>query len=137
MSKTSSQDRSAALYARISTDRQSTENQLRELREVAMRVGWKVVAEYIDHGFSGAKGRDRRPQFDALCTGAVRREFDVVMAWSVDRLGRSLQHLITFLGEVHASASANLKPHDSNKPSPPIGRPCRSAPASAYRSNGP
>jgi DNA invertase Pin-like site-specific DNA recombinase len=65
-------------------------------------MGWDVVAEYVDHGVSGAKGRDKRPQFDALCKGAVRREFDVVMAWSVDRLSRSLQHLAAFLGEVHA-----------------------------------
>jgi DNA invertase Pin-like site-specific DNA recombinase len=102
MPKKASQRRSAALYARVSTDGQTTENQLRELREVANRMGWDVVAEYVDHGVSGAKGRDKRPQFDALCKGAVRREFDVVMAWSVDRLSRSLQHLIAFLGEVHA-----------------------------------
>ena len=95
-------DRTAALYARVSTDGQSTENQLRELRQVAGRMGWTVVAEYVDHGVSGAKGRDKRPQFDALCKAAVRREFDIVMAWSVDRLGRSLQHLVTFLGEVQA-----------------------------------
>jgi DNA invertase Pin-like site-specific DNA recombinase len=65
-------------------------------------MGWQIVGEYVDHGVSGSKGRDRRPQFDALCKGAVRREFDIVMAWSVDRLGRSLQHLISFLGEVQA-----------------------------------
>ena len=94
--------RTAAIYARVSTDGQTTENQLRELRQVAQRMGWEVVAEYVDHGISGAKGRDKRPQFDALCRGAIRREFDIVMAWSVDRLSRSLQHLVTFLGEVHA-----------------------------------
>jgi DNA invertase Pin-like site-specific DNA recombinase len=94
--------RTAALYARVSTDGQSTENQLRELRQVAARMGWEIVAEFVDHGVSGAKGRDKRPQFDALCKGAIRRDFDVVMAWSVDRLSRSLQHLVAFLGEVHA-----------------------------------
>ncbi len=94
--------RTAAIYARVSTDGQTTENQLLELRQVALRMGWDVVAEYVDHGISGAKGRDKRPQFDALCKGAIRREFDIVMAWSVDRLSRSLQHLLTFLGEVHA-----------------------------------
>jgi DNA invertase Pin-like site-specific DNA recombinase len=57
---------------------------------------------YKDHGISGAKGRDKRPAFDALCKAANRREYDLVMAWSVDRLGRSLQHLVTFLGEIHA-----------------------------------
>ncbi len=92
----------AAIYARVSTDGQTTDNQLQELRAVAGRMGWDVVQEFIDNGVSGAKGRDQRPQFDALCKAAVRREFDVVMSWSVDRLGRSLQHLVQFLGEIHA-----------------------------------
>jgi DNA invertase Pin-like site-specific DNA recombinase len=51
---------------------------------------------------SGAKGRDKRPQFDALCRDATKRQFDVVMAWSVDRLGRSLQDLVAFLSDIHA-----------------------------------
>ena len=94
--------RRAAIYARVSTDGQSTENQLRELRAVAQRSGWEIVHEYIENGVSGAKGRDQRPEFDAMCKSAVRKEFDVVLAWSVDRLGRSLQHLVAFLGEIHA-----------------------------------
>mgnify|MGYP003674805795 CR=1 FL=1 len=102
MPRKSKHSRTAALYARVSTDGQSTENQLRELRAVAERMGWKVVGEFVDHGVSGAKGREKRPQFDAVCKGAVRREFDVIMAWSVDRLGRSLQHLVSFLSEVQA-----------------------------------
>ena len=91
-----------AVYARVSTDGQTTDNQLRELRAVAERSGWVIVKEYIDHGISGAKGREHRPAFDALWKGAARKEFDVVAAWSVDRLGRSLQHLIGFLNELHA-----------------------------------
>jgi DNA invertase Pin-like site-specific DNA recombinase len=94
--------RKVAIYARVSTDGQTPENQLQELRAVAERMGWPVVTEYVDRGISGTKGRDQRPAFDAMCTAAVRREFDVIMSWSVDRLGRSLQHLITFLGEIHA-----------------------------------
>jgi len=93
----------AAIYARVSTDDQTTENQLRELRQVAERCGWHIVAEYVDNGVSGAKGRDQRPQFDALCNAATRRECDVIMAWSVDRLGRSLRHLVSFLDEIHAT----------------------------------
>ncbi|MFB3046001.1 MAG: recombinase family protein [Acidiferrobacterales bacterium] len=81
---------------------QSVNNQLRELRQVAKRQGWKVVAEFMDRGVSGAKGRAQRPQFDKLCQAATRREIDLIMSWSVDRLGRSLQHLVTFLGEIHA-----------------------------------
>ncbi len=90
-----------AIYARVSTTSQDTGNQLRELREVAARCDWDVVAEFVDHGISGAKGRDRRPQFDAMLVAATRREFDAIMAWSVDRLGRSLQHLVGFLDDVH------------------------------------
>lgn len=91
-----------AVYTRVSTDGQSVENQRRELLAVAERRGWKVVQEYSDHGIGGAGGRDKRPAFDRMLQGATRREFDVIAAWSVDRLGRSLQHLVAFLGEVHA-----------------------------------
>ena len=91
----------AAIYARVSTDQQTTENQLIELRAVAQRTGWEVVGEYVDRGVSGAKGREQRPQFDAMLKAATRREFDVIAAWSVDRLGRSLQHLVSFLDEIH------------------------------------
>src|SRR2546430_2140375 len=66
----------------------------RELRQVAERTGWEIVRVYKDHGISGAKGKDKRPQFDALHKAAARREFDVVMAWLVDRVGRSLQDLV-------------------------------------------
>lgn len=93
----------AAVYLRVSTDRQSTANQERELRAVAERTGWEIVQVYRDAGISGANGRDRRPAFDRLCTDATRRQFDIVMAWSVDRLGRSLQDLVGFLSELHAS----------------------------------
>src|SRR5215471_632244 len=92
----------AAIYARVSTDGQTTENQLRELRAVADRNGWPVVQEFVDQGISGAKGREQRPAFDALWKGATRRDFDVVMVWAVDRLGRSLSHLVNFLSELHA-----------------------------------
>ena len=92
-----------ALYGRVSTDRtQTVENQLRELHEVAQRNGWIVVAVYTDEGISGAKGRDKRPGYDALLTGIARREFDMIAAWSVDRLGRSLPHLVGFLGDIQA-----------------------------------
>ncbi|MEO6110679.1 MAG: recombinase family protein [Nitrospiraceae bacterium] len=92
----------AAIYARVSTDGQTTDNQLRELRLVAERNGWQIVQEFLDQGISGAKGREQRPAFDALWKGAIRREFDVIMVWAVDRLGRSLSHLVNFLSEIHA-----------------------------------
>src|SRR5580692_2902639 len=93
----------AVLYLRVSTLYQTTANQERELRRVAERARWEIVHVYKDHGISGAKGKDKRPEFDALHKAAARREFDVVMAWSVDRLGRSLQDLVGFLSEIHAS----------------------------------
>jgi DNA invertase Pin-like site-specific DNA recombinase len=93
----------AVLYLRVSTVEQTTANQERELQQVAERAGWQIVKVYKDHGISGAKGRDKRPAFDALHKAAARREFDVVMAWSVDRLGRSLQDLISFLSEIRAA----------------------------------
>ena len=92
----------AVLYLRVSTVDQTTANQERELREVADRMGCEIIHVYKDHGISGAKGRDKRPQFDRLCRDAAQRKFDVVMAWSVDRLGRSLQDLVGFLSELHA-----------------------------------
>ena len=92
-----------AIYARVSTNEQTTQNQIRELKAWAKRAGHQVVAIYDDNGVSGAKGREYRKEFDRLLRGAVRREFDLVAAWSVDRLGRSLRDLIGFLQELHGA----------------------------------
>ena len=91
-----------ALYLRVSTKEQTTENQRQHLEQVCGAAGWFVVAVYEDAGISGAKGRNGRPGFDLMLTDASRREFDLIMAWSVDRLGRSLQDLVGFLAEIHA-----------------------------------
>ena len=91
----------AAIYARVSTDGQTTENQVRELRVVAERNGWLIIQEFADQGISGTKGREQRLAFNAPWKGAIRKEFDVVMVWAVDRLGRSLSHLVNFLSEIH------------------------------------
>jgi DNA invertase Pin-like site-specific DNA recombinase len=90
------------IYLRVSTKDQTTENQLRELRVVAKRAGWEVVKVFEDAGVSGAKGRDKRPGYDALLKAVVRREVDLVAAWSVDRLGRSMQDLVAFLEDLRA-----------------------------------
>jgi DNA invertase Pin-like site-specific DNA recombinase len=84
----------AAIYVRVSTDKQTVENQLRELRQIAERRGWSVVQEYHDAGISGSKGREARPGLDEMLKDAQRRRFDVVMAWAIDRLGRSLIDLL-------------------------------------------
>jgi len=92
-------DKRAAIYVRVSTDKQTIENQLRELRQIAERRGWEVVHEYHDAGISGAKRRESRPGLDQMLKDAQRRRFDVVMAWAIDRLGRSL---IDLLGTIQA-----------------------------------
>jgi DNA invertase Pin-like site-specific DNA recombinase len=71
--------------------------------ENAQRHGWGIVAVFQDEGISGSKGRDKRPQFDALHKAIARREIDLVAAWSVDRIGRSLSDLIAFLGDIHVA----------------------------------
>ena len=91
-----------AFYLRVSTNEQTTANQRRELEAVAAAAGWEVVEVYEDAGISGAKGRDKRPAFDRLLKDANRRRFDMVAAWSVDRLGRSLPDLVGFLGDLNA-----------------------------------
>src|SRR5215212_8438282 len=90
----------AALYVRVSTGGQTVENQLRELRAVAERLRWQVVEEFVDQGISGAKGRDKRPALDSMLKAVIRGEVDVVAAWLVDRLGRSLQDLVGVLSDI-------------------------------------
>lgn len=95
--------RRAALYLRVSTDEQTVENQRRELTAAAEHHGWQVMAEHVDAGLSGAKGRDKRPGLDTLLKDATRSRFDVIMAWSVDRLGRSLPDLLNTLSSLHGA----------------------------------
>ena len=101
---TSTTTKRAALYVRISTaDRgQTVENQLHPLQEAAARLGWTIVAVHRDEGISGAKGRQQRPGLDAMLRGVTRGEYDVVAAWSVCRIGRSLPDLLGVLGELQA-----------------------------------
>ncbi len=91
-----------ALYLRVSTKEQTTDNQRHELEQVAERAGWDIVAVFEDAGISGANGREKRPGLDDMLRAAGRREFDMVASWSVDRLGRSLKHLVAFLEELRA-----------------------------------
>ncbi|HUN74398.1 MAG TPA: recombinase family protein [Steroidobacteraceae bacterium] len=92
-----------AFYLRVSTGSQTVENQRLELAAVAEQRGWTVTEIYSDNGFSGAKGREQRPAFDRLCRDAIAGKFDVVAAWSVDRLGRSVLHLAQFVEEMRAA----------------------------------
>jgi DNA invertase Pin-like site-specific DNA recombinase len=91
-----------AIYCRVSTNHQSTDNQSADLKRVAKSRGWTVEKFYIDHAISGAKDRSQRAGLDELLKDATRGKFDSVMVWSIDRLGRSLQHLITIVNELRA-----------------------------------
>ena len=88
------------LYARVSKTSQSVERQISELEIVAARNDWEIVDRYIDHGISGAKGRDQRHELDRMMKDSTKRKFDVVMVWSIDRLGRSLQNLMEILNDL-------------------------------------
>jgi DNA invertase Pin-like site-specific DNA recombinase len=88
------------LYLRVSTAGQTVENQRQDLMRVAEQRGWQVVEEYVDQGISGSKGRDERPAFKKLTQAAAAGKLDMVAAWSIDRVGRSLQHLVEFMEEL-------------------------------------
>jgi len=109
----------AAVYARVSTLDQEPENQLAELRRYATARGWTAV-EYIDRGVSGSK--DRRPALDRLVADAKRRRFDVLVCWRLDRLGRSLKHLITLLDELQMLGVAFVSLAEGIDATTPAGR---------------
>ena len=92
----------AAIYLRTSTALQHTDNQRLELERIAERRGWTVVEVYEDFGISGSKGRDKRPALDRMLKDANRRRFDVAMAWSIDRVGRSLSDLLGTIQHLEA-----------------------------------
>ena len=102
MSRFSSSAPRVALYVRVSTSNQTTENQRHDLERVASIRGWTIVKVFADDGISGSKGRSDRPALDSLLKAAVQRNFDLIAVWSIDRLGRSLQHLIETVNELQA-----------------------------------
>src|SRR3954451_9304635 len=97
-----------AIYLRVSTSKQETSNQRRELEAVAARSGWEIVRVFEDAGISGAKSRDERPGLDALLKAVNAKEFDMVATWSVDRLGRSLTDLLSILQCLPSATSASI-----------------------------
>jgi DNA invertase Pin-like site-specific DNA recombinase len=109
----------AAVYARVSTLDQTTENQLAELRRYIDARGW-TAQEYIDEGVSGAK--ESRPALDSLLRDARRRRFDVVVCWRLDRLGRNLKHLITLLEDLQALGIAFVSLNEGIDATTPAGR---------------
>lgn len=100
--KTTGGGKRVALYVRVSTNDQTVANQLGVLNETAKRAGWDVIEVYADEGFSGAKGRNERPAFDAMLKAATRREFDMIATVALDRIGRSMKHLVEFIETIKA-----------------------------------
>lgn len=109
----------AALYARVSTTDQTTENQLLELRKYAEARGW-TSREYVDQAISGTK--ERRPALDQLMTDAKRRRFDVLVVWRLDRLGRNLTHLVMTIDELGALGIAFASLNEGIDTGTPAGR---------------
>jgi len=113
----------AALYLRVSTtDGQTTENQRMALAKVAGHRGWEIVQTYEDAGISGAKGRDQRPAFNQMLKDAVRRRFDVLMVWSIDRLGRSVLHVATAMAEMDAAGVSLYSDQQAIDSTSPFGK---------------
>jgi DNA invertase Pin-like site-specific DNA recombinase len=118
---TSHEIHSVALYARISTlNGQNPELQLAELREYAQRRGWHVFSEYVDLGISGA--RESRPEFNRMMADAHARRFDAIACWKLDRMGRSLKHLVNTLADLQAYGVAFISLRDNLDLSTPSGR---------------
>ena len=111
--------RRAAIYARVSALDQEPENQLAELRRYVAARGWTAV-EFVDRGISGS--RDRRPALDAVLTDIKRRQFDVLVCWRLDRLGRSLKHLVTLLDELQALGVAFVSLQEGIDATTPAGK---------------
>jgi len=108
-----------ALYARVSTQEQTTENQLLELRRYVDARGWTAV-EYVDHGVSGAK--DRRPALDQLVADVRRHRVQGIVCWRLDRLGRNLRHLVLLLDEWQSRGVAFVTLGEGIDTSTPAGR---------------
>ena len=117
-----SKSKRAALYLRVSTDGQTVDNQRLALEAVCDQRGWEVVEVYADNGVSGAKGRNQRPGLDALLKDASRGRFNVVLAWALDRLGRSLMDLLDTLSELDAVCVALVLHQQAIDTTTPAGR---------------
>ena len=110
------------IYGRVSTNDQTTDNQIYKLKEIIENRNWDLVDTYTDEGISGSKGRDKRPEFNRLCEDMVKGKFDKILVWDVSRLGRSLQDLVMFLNDLN-SVDVGLYIHQSGlDTSTPSGR---------------
>ncbi len=90
--------KAVAIYARVSTDRQTVDMQIHELKEYVKRRGWNLYREFIDQGYSGSD--TKRPAFQEMMNEAKKRKFDVLLVWKLDRLSRSMKDLVMVLNEL-------------------------------------
>ena len=112
----------AAIYLRVSRDSQTTENQRIVLTKLAERRGFEILHQYEDQGISGGKSRDKRPAFDQMLKDAMRRRFDVLLVWSMDRLGRSVLHVAQAMAELDAAGVALISEQQGIDGTGPFGR---------------
>ncbi len=109
---------SVALYARVSTNHKYPEVQLRELRALAAARGSTISREYVDTGISGVS--TNRPELARLLADAHKGCFSGILVWRLDRLGRSLRHLVTVVEDLLArgiEVISATEPHmDSTTP---------------------
>ena len=110
------------IYGRNSIATGNPENQLIELRNIAKKNDWVVIKEYVDVGISGNKSRHQRPQFDAMLNSAMRKDFDLVMFWSVDRASRNLTHLVQMMNDLDSKNIGMYFHQQSIDTSTPSGR---------------
>ena len=110
----------AALYLRVSTDRQDCANQLPDLERYIAARGWELTKRYVDTGISGST--ERRPALDELVKDARRRRFDALVVWRLDRLGRNLRHLVLMIDELHALGIAFVTLAEGIDATTPAGR---------------
>jgi DNA invertase Pin-like site-specific DNA recombinase len=111
--------RKVAIYARVSTADQTTENQLIELRRYVEAKGW-AATEFVDEGVSGAK--DRRPALDDLIAAVRRHQVEAVVCWRLDRLGRNMRHLVMLLDDWRSRGVAFVTLGEGIDTSTPAGR---------------
>jgi DNA invertase Pin-like site-specific DNA recombinase len=90
--------KAVAIYARVSTDRQTVDMQIHELKAYVERRGWNLHREFIDQGYSGSD--TKRPAFQEMMNEAKKRRFDVLLVWKLDRLSRSMKDLVMVLNEL-------------------------------------
>jgi DNA invertase Pin-like site-specific DNA recombinase len=91
-----------AIYCRVSSSHQTTENQILELRSISNRLGYIITEEYVDNAISGTKSRADRPALDKLLNDGHKNRFDMVLCYSICRMGRNVSNLVEILSTLQS-----------------------------------